>query len=581
MRKTVREAPKRGLAAVMAAVMSLGACAAFAGERDLASLVPASARVVIQARELGARWDKLTSGPFFRAFEAAPFPQWQARRQEAKQKIAEFEAATQLSVSDLLRTVLGQEVIIALMPKEEEGVFLAKAPSKLQLESALGQIEQLFRDFGAITDEGTERYQGQDISWTTTLPPAQAVAGKDPQTRYRVILDNVLAVSSSVQVLKNVVDLEAGRAKGLASSAEYVESRKALPADCTASVYVDVDTLAGEVDLDSLINGDMKNPVVRYLVQRIKQLAPATRYVALVMTDKGALEIQYDALVDQARVPAAFKGETGGEAKGLKLLSVLPKTTIALFASRTDWAALWDRLYSMADEKARIKLQTAANLLTASTGSQDFKKDVLGSFGPEWAIALLDSAKAPAVAAFLELTDKQRLPNALRMYIGIAGFAAQAQANKKGIEPKFTIANVTHANTIITTATLSDRKDVTPSMAVVGDFLVVTSTLDALKDTIVAQQKATLRVSPDTIHARGAGLSSAFFLNCVAIEKALTTHKEKLVADALKRGKQPEAKIREGIDAAIFLASLLDEINVKTVCQPDKVTRLLTIASRE
>jgi hypothetical protein len=106
----------------------------------------------------------------------------------------------------------------------------------------------------AAADSALQRIAG-DLGLAARVDSYQGEAVSVAGAASWALLDDILLVGSSEPTVEAAIDADAGRSGSLAESARFERAMESLPADHLASVYVDLEALAGSAGLGDQLGG--------------------------------------------------------------------------------------------------------------------------------------------------------------------------------------------------------------------------------------------------------------------------------------------------------------------------------------
>ncbi len=231
------------LSLAVLAIALAGHRAAVAEDRTLAHLVPADVGLCIQVRELAGHLDRFRATSLYqRVMQFAPLRKFLAENEDALAALAdELHQQTGLEPGELLRQLLGQDMLVAIWPGGVEA-DAPPGPALLMFECADGELLKrvvtrlLDAEQAAGRDVQLERWQHGEISREIH----RIDIGLGQPALYLATADRLGIVSTDQSRLKSVLAFAAGadRATSLAAQGEYQGAMARLNPHAAVRAYV-------------------------------------------------------------------------------------------------------------------------------------------------------------------------------------------------------------------------------------------------------------------------------------------------------------------------------------------------------
>jgi len=432
-----------------------------------------------------------------------------------------------------LRKLVGGGVTFAVLPQETTLLIVdsedADMLNKLH-ETLLGFAQGDAQKEGEPGRVASAEYRGV-TGWTFGPNQAHAIVG------------NRLLVSNKPDALKAAIDLREEPGGGsVASLAAYQAAKKAAGADAVARAFVNLEVIKQIPGVQKALNGE-QNPLAALLFAGITEAIRESSWLAIGLGVEGAtlkLEAAVDGKVADTSGPAAFALPSQPDKGPLPNLSV-PRQIAAMSFYRDlhGFYAAKDELFP----ERSSGLIFFENMMGIFFSGRDLTEEVLGETEPEVRVVVAEQeydpsvgtpqVKIPAFAAIFRLRNPEEfsevVEEAWQSALGLINFTRGQQAL-----PKMIIDKPTHGDTTYSTAYFSarDEEDKTkldtrfnfsPSLAMLGDYMVLSSAegltrdlIDALKKE-VAQTAKPLAEAHSLVEIDGAQLSSILGANREAL----------------------------------------------------------------
>ena len=458
-------------------------------------------------------------------------PVWQEL--EASGKLGEFQNIVnyvEFSVGtdwrDILARATGGGITLAVGPDGTVVLMVDAADehivAKLHeffLEAARGEATK-----AGEPDRVRSEQHGDVEVWSFDGKEAHAILGK------RFVLSN------RPEGLRAVLELREGTREGnLATKASYQAATKAVGPDAALRVYVDLDTLKQAPDVARALEQGRQNPMVALLLAGVVDSLRESTWLA------SGLHVERDELVLRALTDA---GPTGSASPAAFALPTAPgdgprpnlevPNRIAAFSA---WRDL-HRFYAAKDElfpERSSGLIFFENMMGIFFSGRDLTDEVLAEMRPEIRLVVAEQTYDPAIgtpqvrfpgfAAVLGLRHPDMFGEVVeegwQKALGLINFTRGQEALPgliidRGVQgdTEFTVAYFsTSAPDVEDRAHLPQRFNIRPSVAMPGEYLILSSTEGLARDLIDAlgEEAATnvSRLEVDTLlELDGAHLAS-------------------------------------------------------------------------
>lgn len=284
---------------------------------------------------------------------------------------------------------------------------------------------------------------------------------------------NYVLVSTTTKAMYAAIDAHANNANSLANLSKFKTTTANLPANRTATYYVDIAPM-----LKSTFTSQTS-------VQPQQVLAQLEAYQALAgsvaFVENG---IKVDAVVtfDSAKMPECTRNLLKQQTAPTAVLNALPANTIGVFTAR-DWKGSWECSISAMDATSRKQVQDSFDMFPKMYGF-DLSADVLSWMTGEYAV-VVTSAKPiannlPGLGVFMLVEAKDQSGISAKLDKIVAALA------KQGVPA---LKEQTIKGTTMKTTKLGAPNDATAPAAGYGfanGFLVLGGPTDALEAAVDA-----------------------------------------------------------------------------------------------
>jgi hypothetical protein len=495
------------------------------------------------------------------------------RQQASNPKFQEF-----LNIINFMETALGTDWRTALKKLTGGGITLAVCPEETVVliidaedEHMLQQLHEMLLNMARSEAENQGRpgsvasTQYRDVTaWTFDGKEAHAIIGK------RFVMAN------RPEGLKAVLELRAGAGgDSLASKPSYKAAKREASrrtGNAVATAFADLGILMQVPDIAGVLDQSRENPLAALFFAGIAEAMRGSKWLAL------GLRIDDETLVCRASVDspgaptvastshAAFALPKESDEGALPNLSVPRRiAALTLYRDLHQFYAAKDELFA----ERTSGLIFFENMMGIFFSGRDLTNEVLAETEPEIRFVVAEQqydpaigtpkVKLPAFAMVLRLRDPERfdevVEEAWQKAIGLVNFTRGQQAM-----PGLIIDRPVYAQTKLTLAyfstveiedktELDQRFNVRPTLAMPGEYLILSSTDGLARDLVDAlSREADQSVKPL------AGTHSLVEIEGGQLASILQANRQTLVrGDMIKKGNTQEQS-EAGIDLLIALA---------------------------
>lgn len=550
-------------------------CAWAAQPVDLAEMLPDDTIIVVRATELHKHWQQMVNSPVGRKIRTSTLPEIAEGIQDFELGIKRIEVEAGVNVEEMFKAFLGHDMMLAML-EDESGLFLTRSADPDQLRLCCDEIGALEQEIGNIHEEHTVSYHGIEITSAQVIEPQ--APGMPPKERHHALMDDALIGSRSLETLKRVIDVFQRRRPSLASTAEYQEAAKHFTKGALGHAYFNTDRIAEVLDLESLLNGRLRNPLMRLWGQEIRDVLPMTRYlVANLAVNKDRMIVSTKLAYDEEKVPPEMQALRPTPNSTLDILDLVPESSVFAVGNRVNKLAFWrftiDSVRKTNPLLAKL-LGRRARQVGNSVGGMNFERDILSKIGDQAALVVSpgDDNTVPAVTLVVELSDGKAIPDALRIWLGSLATISQLDAEKKKQEPKAIFTRSRYKEIEVATLVLTEPKfqgKFSPTLLVLDRFMIVSS-LPCAAHAIVDRYREQQSYQPGT--SIGGTPATRGHVNMELVVTLLRRHREFLVQEDVRKGKTRQ-EAETGQDKGAFLLGCLDRIDFAATHSPGYVNR--------
>lgn len=467
-----------------------------------------------------------------------------------------------------LGKLLGGGVTLAVNPNgtillfvdAEDGQMLEQL-HEILLEFARNQAEKQ----GQPQRVASAEYRGM-TSWTFGGGEAHAIVG------------NRLVVANKPEGLKAVLDLRAKpEGRSLASLPAYQAAKKAARSDAVATVFVNLETLKLVPGVQKALTGQ-QNPLTSLLLAGITEAVRQSKWLAMGLEVEGEtlkLEAAVDGSLSDLSGPAAF-ALPGQPDKG-----AFPNLSVPRLIAGMSFYRNLHGFYAAKDElfpERTSELIFFENMMGIFFSGRDLTEEVLAQTEPEIRFVVAEQQYDPAVgtprvqipafAAIFRLRNPQQfsevVEEAWQAAVGLISFTRGQRALPKLIidrvfhgDVKFTIAYFS-STAVKDRANLDSRFNFRPALAMLGDYMILSSAegltrdlIDALNNEIAESVKPLAEVH------------SMVQIDGVQLASILASNREHLVRQNMINEGKTQEQAESQIDILLAVMEYLSQLELK------------------
>jgi hypothetical protein len=555
--------------AILCVTLSLAAWQAAPGAEPLPPAVrwiPQNALIVVELSDPEALLDlafdprmteKVASVPAYKQIVSTP------DAQQFFAVIRFLEASLGTDWRTALDKSIGGGITLAACP-DDVALLIVDAPDGEMLKRLHGTFLGFARD-EAVKQGEADRVRSADYrgvtGWTFNGKEAHAVIG------------NRLIFASKSKALIGMLDLRADEnAKSLQTLPAYQAAKKAAGADAVASVFVNLGVLKQFPPVAKALASD-ENPLTSLLFAGVTEALQGSNWLALRLSiedDTLSLQATADGKTGDPSGAAAFAFSSEPGEGALPNL-VVPRQIAAL--------SLWRDLHSFYAAKDDLFPERTSgliffeNMMGIFFSGRDLTEDVLAETHPEVRVVVAEQEYAgaapqlqmPSFAAIFRLRHPEKfalvVEEAWQKAIGLVNFTRGQQAQAGMI-----IRQPTHDGTTYTMAyflpgeegaDLEGRHNFRPSLASVGDFLVLSST-DALAEDLIDALKKEIGHPPEALPQT----HSVVKLDTAQLASILTANRDNLIRNSIVEKGNTEEQATTEIDLLLTIVQNLGRLKL-------------------
>ncbi len=497
------------------------------------------------------------------------------KEQASKPKFLEF-----LNLVSFVETELGTDWRTALAKLTGGGVTLAVCPNDtvmliVDAEDAemLGRLHGMFLNIARSEAEKKGR-QGSVASKQYGGVTAWTFDGKEAHA----IIGRRLVMANRPEGLKAILDMRAGAGgESLASDPAYRAARRQTQPGAVATVFADLKLLTQVPNIAGLLKQQGKNPLAALVFAGIIEAVSDSNWLAL------ALHVENETLICRATVdgktiartsPAAFALPKDPDRGALPNLAVPRRiAALTLYRDLHEFYAAKDDLFP----ERTSGLIFFENMMGIFFSGRDLTNEVLAQTEPEIRLVVAEqqfdptigtpSVKLPAFALILRLRDEEEFDEvaeeAWQKAIGLVNFTRGQQAMPGLIIDRPMHRDVKLTVSYFSTAGIEDRTElaqrfnVRPTLAMPGNYLVLSST-DGLARDLVDTLKAEIEQAAKPL----AQTHSLIEIEGGQLASILQANRETLVRGEMVKKGSTQQEAEGSIDVLITIAGLCESLKL-------------------
>ncbi len=521
------------------------------GEPAVAALVPERVLAYAEVREAGPLVKRflasdlrkrLETSDSYRAYQATP------DYVKATLGLTYFQATVGRSLWDAIDVGASREVAIAFRPRPS-----GAGPTRLVLfrggDAAASEeiLQGLIRLAAAMSGGATPQTEERAGTTVTSFGERVCLAR----------LGKTLAVSDDLDFRREAADLRASAAGGLHQTTSFRAARSSVPPGALGFVFTDLKQVAATRPNGRAIPDRFENVLGALF---FADLAPALRAAPYAIA---TLSLESNGALIDVRVPG--DGSKPAATPPARIPRV-PRLLGTLSLNR-DLTTLWRSRETLLETEALSGLAQFNTIMGVFFAGKQFGEDVLPEIASdllfvsarqEWpAGEAAPAVKIPAFALVLHLRDAKRFGQRMEVAFQTTMGVVNADRGQKGLDP-FSVRTTTEEGVDVTTARAlpaasgskpGPEANYTPSVALVGDRFIVSSTRTLGVDLVRAYLRGELDASP---------VADRLLLAAASIYEALHETEENLVAgEMLKKGSSRDEASRS-IQMLLGLVRLFD-----------------------
>jgi len=537
----------------------------FAALPPAAEWIPKNAVISLEVSKPKALLDMLAGKEATAALTALP---------AYKSLMSSAQSQELLTMIGFIEGMLGTDWRTGLAKLTGGGITFAICPEEIFLliidaedEIMLGNIHELFLNIARNDGRGEELTSIEGVTaWTFNGKEAHAIIGK------RFVL------ASSAEGLKKVLELrDKGVGENLTSKAGYQAARQAAGPDSVATAFADLSLLKYVPEFSALLEESGGNPLSALVFAGIVEALRESSWLGL------GLDVEQSSLVLRASVDGKAGGSSSSAGFALPKKAgqgVLPNLSVPRRLAAISLHRDLHEFYAAKDDlfpERTSGLIFFENMMGIFFSGRDLTNEVLAQAEPEIRLVLAEQeydaaigtpqVKLPAFAVIFRLKDADEfdivVEEAWQKAVGLINFTRGQQAMPGLIidrptqgETRFTVAYFSAVDVEDKTK-LDQRFNFRPSVAMPGDYLILSSTDGLARDLVDALDRE-MRISPETL----AETHSALEIDAENVASILEANRMTLVrGDMVKKGKTQEES-EAGIDLMIALAKLAKQLKL-------------------
>ena len=558
------EAVRRLSRLAVVVLVAVSALAAVAGAK-VEDYVPADALGIIKVQDPVAQYDKLQSSALVQRLEDPSFmPELAAKISDARTGIQNFEAQMGVNVHDALSDLLGREAVLVVLPGNQ-GVVIVEGRDADSLQKGVDAFLSVQRAVGDLTGETTSTYK--DV----TVHRGLVKRGE----QYYAVSGNVLAAGQQLAAVQKVIDVVKG-GPSLGASAAYRSASGMTAKGAPITGYLSGQVLQPLVEkLSAAPAAGQSQPLQRMLRSRVAEIASAVQYAALSVSGEKGLQVQLTLVYKDGRIPEALQCSLPEPGSRLDAMKLAPKTAAAVAARGINFQAAWDsqvKAVGAYDPALAQTLQTGLDRLVGMVGGVQSREEFFAELGSQVALVVMpapDQKGLPEAALALQLRQTTNIPNALNTFVAMAVMGLQQQG--KGVSLDRSEYNGAHLTTVHTEANGPLGK-LSPTFGVVGDYLVVATTQDAIHSIVDAA-----RTNPAPAINKPGTPVGVVTISAPQVQALVRQYHDFLVQQSVKNEGKTMEQAQHDTQALEQVLSLLQTVQITSTFEPGRTNHYLTV----
>lgn len=555
----------------LVAFMAIALCTAGTVRAAVDKLVPADSLVVVKVHEPYTQMEKLTESELFaRLTDPGVMPDLANGVRQVKAMVDFVEQQHKVNVERVLSGLFAGEMAVAING-EGSGVMLIEGENHSAVQKGLSEFLRVRKDQGELTGVKEETYKGVKVR------SSQAVSGQED--RVYAVLGKVLVVANPPNrgSLRHVIDISQGQASSLAATPRYRKALSMVSKGSVISGYVDVPGVLEMIEKTQPHASE--DPVARFIGE---WLHDNVSFASMSVTAKDALQGSMTVKYAGDRLPEYLASLLPEQGNDLEILNLIPRSAALAGARSTNLKAVYEGLHELAQRapgKGAQQMEQGLQFMVGMIGGIQSSEQLFDELGDEMALFVLPSGHRdhpPAVGFMLQLRNKAHIPLAIETLVGTAVAGARGEG-KIDIRIK---AEKYHD--VPLTVVRSDEvhppvlRKLSPTLCVVGDYLTITSTVDAAKQVIDAPH------SRAAYRPRAAGtVYRAGRVDLKQVRRMFQRHRDFLTAHAVLQGGRTTEQAQADLKRIDKILSFMDEFTVTESHRRGVTTHVMTLKFSE
>lgn len=484
----------------------------------------------------------------------------------------------------LVERVAGGGVYLVIDGEAKQPIALVRAKDAKSLDELRERVFKLLRDDAKNKGRGDPIEKGE----------YRGLTGYKIDRVSFVTMGPWLAVSEKSEVLKTVVDAWLDRTqRTLAAAADFQAARQARPADAFAWGFLRLNALREGGLAPALAAGKSDNPVAELLIGGILTTLQKTPYASAALTlERDGTRLLLAVPHNDEWVPQTRRFYFGPESKGAAPQPLDIPGRIAVLRTWRDLGGMWAAAPDLFDERVNGELAQANSNLSTVLGGKDFGQDVLESLGAELQLlvarpqyeqeAPVPAIKLPAFGLVARLRDAESSKRLWRaMFQTLVGFI-NIGGGQQGLPLlELETEKLDDAPLVVGRYVAPEKRDdaavvgmhynFSPSLAIVGDRLVIASNRPLAGDLIKAIRQADKAAAPPARNASDQVVNTELAVDGAAVHAILTDNQRQLVAQNMLDKGHDRAAAEAEIGALLAIAQLVRGLGLQLSTEGQQV----------
>ncbi|MEW4566392.1 hypothetical protein AB1L88_00860 [Tautonia sp. JC769] len=341
--------------------------------------VPAGASMALVIEELPEQIERISASPLARGVMAlGPVQAWFESDEGATMRRArrDVEAAMGVSMTQFVEGLLGDAVVLSLhLPADEppdaaRGLLQTVVTDRDLLERFIGVANGAELASGKLRGVEDRAYRGIAYSVRTFRD------GR-PEESYAVLDDDTFVWTNREQLLRAVIDREAGGAMPRSTAPSALDRvRDHLPDRAMVSMFIDPEFVA------RLIRANPDDASLDGLPEPVAQAFSAVESLGVALEWREGPVVHLVEVLDADRLPDPVRSWASRSGGGSELMARIPDAAMLAVAGQVDGPALHDLVIASVPGEDQGRVGTVLELFRGLLLGRDLREEILPAMGP-------------------------------------------------------------------------------------------------------------------------------------------------------------------------------------------------------